>query len=283
MSIGGRLGSAGDSLLQVKDTQFTKRGNVKITFEDGTKAKISQEAYLSSYIYPGKKFTKTEWNKILAIDGESSARSYVEDLMNRRMYAPKEVLDKLMKIKKLDYKTAAILVDKLEKEGIIDEKGYATELVDELKNKGYSPEGIRRKLEAKGISNETVESLAAKIDAGDYSSAIQSLAKVIRLHPDDSYKVLEQKIYKQLFIMGYGSNQIDAVLEETKLLFPELTSRDREQKALLDLADKAYVRIDVMHIDSSAKTDKLYRFLLSKGFSSDDINELIRKDEFKFK
>ncbi len=283
MSIGGLSGSAGDSLLQVKDTQFTKRGNVKITFEDGTKAKISQEAYLSSYIYPGKKLSKAEWNKILAIDGQSSARSYVEGLMNRRMYAPQEVLDKLMKVKKLDYKTAAILVDKMEREGIIDEKGYATELVDELKNKGYSPEGIRRKLEAKGIGSQIVAGLAGKIDAGDYSSAIQALAKVIRLHPDDSYKVLEQKIYKQLFGMGYGPNRIDAILEQAKLSFPELTSRDREEKALLAMATKAYARLDVMNVDSATKTDRLYRFLLSKGFSSGGINELIRKDEFKFK
>ena len=63
--------------LTIKTLVQEKNGKVIIEFTDGKKAKISEDAYLSMFLYPGKTLTKTGFDSLVKITDEKIGREYI--------------------------------------------------------------------------------------------------------------------------------------------------------------------------------------------------------------
>lgn len=271
---------AGEILI-IDTLEQKGKNKTKITFKNGKKAILSDEAYLSAFLYPGKKVTKEEWSKILLTNNESKLKEYLESLLSRRMYSPKELLDKLMTVKHLTYGDSLKIVDKLKAKHLIDEEKYASELAEELHLKGFAKEGIRRELKAKQIEEKTILKVLENTES-DENPTFSLIENVIRKNKQDSYLLLEIKIKKALALKGYSLDQAEEYIEQAKMRYPELTSKDREYDALLKEAKRIYDRLLTVKSNPSLKRMKFKKMLLSKGFLSSDIEDIIRKEGYYF-
>lgn len=86
--------------LTIKTLVQEKNGKVIIEFTDGKKVKISEDAYLSMFLYPGKTLTKAGFDSLVKTTDEKIGRDYINSLLSRRLYSPKELQNKLIDVKK---------------------------------------------------------------------------------------------------------------------------------------------------------------------------------------
>lgn len=136
--------------LTIKTLVQEKNGKVIIEFTDGKKVKISEDAYLSMFLYPGKTLTKTGFDSLVKTTDEKIGRDYINSLLSRRLYSPKELQNKLIDVKKMSYVDSSLLIQKMVTEGYIDFSLYAQDRVESLKLKGFSREYIYKDLKTIG-------------------------------------------------------------------------------------------------------------------------------------
>lgn len=136
--------------LTIKTLVQEKNGKVIIEFTDGKKVKISEDAYLSMFLYPGKTLTKAGFDSLVKTTDEKIGRDYINSLLSRRLYSPKELQNKLIDVKKMSYVDSSLLIQKMVTEGYIDFSLYAQDRVESLKLKGFSREYIYKDLKTIG-------------------------------------------------------------------------------------------------------------------------------------
>lgn len=270
--------SAKPGELTIRSLASTKRGNVQLTFENGKTVTITQEAYLSSFLYPGKTLTQGEWDAIQRVNGQGKGLAYAEGLLAKRPYGRLELVDKLMRVKKLTYPEAQLILETVAKEGLLDEVGYAQDLALEYQAKGFSRSAIESKLEAKKLPTEAVEAGLKSLGPDPVDDLVKDCIGFVRSHPDDSYLMLSEKLKGRLGTKGYFGSQADAILDRLKLDWPEFTSQERENLALKKAIAKVYARLELKKGgDVNAKAIKA---LMAKGFAIADIKDYLRKEGY---
>jgi len=272
--------NAGNS-LEIQSVSNGKKNKIKLTFTNGKVVTITEETYLSFFLYPGKKLTEKEYDDMLSISGKSSARNYLIKLIEKRSYSPKKLIEKLINVKHLDYNSALSLVNSLIDDGLINEQQYAKDLSYELKLKGYSKKGVYSKLKNEGIREEIIEEVLLNFTENNdeiYNEIYSILVKNSSL----SYSAITLKIKRMLIKKSYDISECESIIQQAGIKFPELLSEKRELIALNNEAKKQYDKIKRSSFDSFTKENKFKKALLSKGFNIYDINELIRKEGYDF-
>lgn len=276
--------TTGDVTISSISQKKNRRGvtMVEVTFDDGQTYSISEDAYLSTFIYPGKKLSKNEWNDIVAITNQSSNRSYVTKLLSGRLYSPKQLVDKLMQIRKMSYVDANLLVDTLQKEGIIDARSYAENRIDSLLMKGYSKEKIRDILKDEGITDEMIEELSFKIEEENIEVVLKILSSKARIYQNDSQKVMRKKLEMEMYKLGYSSYQSESILDQFAMENSFLSSDSRQKEALLKAVHSSYDKIlRNEKLIPSQRKNELYKRLMAKGFSREEIDDVLAKEEIQ--
>lgn len=267
-------------ISSIRQRKKRKEAVVDVTLSDGRMVTISEDAYLSSFLYPGKKLDKAEWNRIISITNQSTNRDYVLKLLSGRLYSPSQLIDKLVKIRKMPYQDARNLISDLEEEGIVDAKAYAENRIDSLSMKGYSPSKIMTVLKEEGMTDEVLSMMEGRMDAGNESSALQKLSAKARIYRNDSDVVLRKKLEAELYKMGYSSSQADSLLERL-MMDDSFISSDRRQKEALSRALRSTYDKIVRNeeLTPPERRHELYRKLMAKGFSKDEIDEAIEMED----
>lgn len=270
--------SAKPGELTIRSLASTKRGNVQLTFENGKTVKITQEAYLSSFLYPGKTLTQAEWDAIQRVNGQGKGLAYAESLLAKRPYGRLELVDKLMRVKKLTYPEAQLILETVAKEGLLDEVGYAQDLALEYQAKGFSRSAIESKLEAKKLPIEAVQAGLKSLGPDPVDDLVKDCIGFVRSHPEDSYLMLSEKLKGRLGTKGYFGFQADAILDRLKLDWPEFTSQERENLALKKAIAKVYARLELKK--GGDVNSKAIKALMAKGFAIADIKDYLRKEGY---
>ena len=96
------------------------KDHVTLSFAKREKLQISKEAYLSSYLYIGKKLSNNEIDKLNEITALSSLLKYATSLLNKRRYSERKLYEKLI-AKEEDKKAVRAVINKLKLMTLIDD------------------------------------------------------------------------------------------------------------------------------------------------------------------
>lgn len=266
----------------IKSLSSKKRGKTKIVFEDGRQGTITDSAYLSAFLYPGKKLTEEEWAKLTGINEEDKVRKYVESLLRQRLYSPKQLIDKLVTVRSMSLEESEDLIKRLTKEGIVSPWTYAEDRIESLKAKGFSKHAILKDLERQDIPKDMIASLDEKLNLDNSDVVLRLLNQEVRKHHNESYRSMKKKLESFLFMKGYGREDCEEFLSSLSLENPSFSSDQREKEALAKVARSAYDRIKRSDKEAFNKKASFVRLLISKGFSREDIEEWIREEGYEF-
>ncbi len=131
-----------------------------------------------------------------------------------------------------------------------------------LEKQDRSEKNLREKLKEGGYSSEVIDVAIDYINEYGYLDDARMAASHVRFYQDSRSK---QRIKQDLLAKGISIDVIERVLEE------EYTSREE------DLIEQLLIK---KHYDKDNATyeekGKIYRFLASRGFSSDSINRVLK-------
>lgn len=269
-------------VMKIESMSYGKNGKTTIVFLGGKKETISESAYLSSFLYPGKVVTKEEWDKIKGIDNQGKERAYVEKIISSRLYSPKQIRDKLMTVKKMSYVDSSLLVNSMINEGILNPKSYAETKADEMKEKGFSKKGIVKELKAQEISDDVIDEIKRNLDSDNSTAVNNLLNSALRKNKGKSFSAVTEKMRIALKKKGYEESEIQLILQNFSMETPEFSSDKRQLEALERTARQTYDKISRTSKDSRLKQQAFYRALISKGFSKEEIDEIIEREELYF-
>ena len=126
------------------------------------------------------------------------------DFLARREHTGKEILSKLQnRVESVELLKAEI--DKLEEEGLIDNKRFAEQYIYSRSLRGYGPLRIEQELKQRGVNEDVSHPLMNDIDWTAF--AIEVLKKkTAGVFPDETKQIL--KIKKFMYYRGFDFNQI---------------------------------------------------------------------------
>ena len=111
------------------------------------------------------------------------------DFLARREHTGKEILSKLKnRVESVELLKAEI--DKLEEEGLIDNKRFAEQYIYSRSLRGYGPLRIEQELKQRGVNEDVSQPLMKDIDWATF--AIEVLKKkTAGIFPDETKKILK--------------------------------------------------------------------------------------------
>lgn len=245
-----------------------KNRRIRLIFESGEKKDVSESTYTSFFLYPGKKLTPSEFEELEKRESEAEVDSYVESLLSRRDYAPREVIDKLIRVKGMSWKEASLAVDRFIRSGVLNPQLFAENYAQELRQKGYGDIAIKNRLAQKGISENMIRDVLSGERAEPDTAEIE---KICRSHPSDSNLALRRRITAKLSAKGFSSEECRSALERFEASHPEFFSSERESEALAEQMRR------VGNIDDEKKIRKL----AAAGFAVSDIRQALKEGEKK--
>lgn len=185
------------------------QGRWLLTFEDGTKLKITDREMVDFSLYAGLDVPEAALEQLRDAAGESQARRRAANILSARPLSRRE-LEKRLVEKGETPVHAASACDYLEHLGYLDDRSYAKTLAQYYVNRGYGPRKIRDELYRRGVDrdlwDEALEGLAEPDDALDRFVA----AKLGRAERPERKDV--KRVSDALARRGYAWSDISAAL-----------------------------------------------------------------------
>ena len=185
----------------------------------------------------------------------------------------KEMYDYLTKESDLDIKTINQIIENLEKSGYINDYRYMVTQIGSMQLLKFGHKQIIRTLVKKGIPYDEVaeildqESMETEIIRGlKWAEKMQSKIK------DGSLRMKKQEVYRKLLTQGYETEVAMQIMSRMSFTMDE----EIEKQNLEKLARKAMTRYSHKY-EGSKLHNAVFRFLVSKGFEYDDINEVLNR------
>jgi len=152
--------------LSMKITSLTQQKNnphrYNLEVDGEFKKGISDTMVLEFGLREGKEISKEELRKVITSEDQNKVKDKALELLGRRLHSRRELE---IKLEKKDYPEEQIerTLDKLEKEGYLDNLEFAKELVKLRQER--SPKGsiyLKKELYQKGIPEEVIEKVIAE-------------------------------------------------------------------------------------------------------------------------
>lgn len=230
-----------------------------IKFDNGKDISLWEDTLAKYSIYRNKEVTINEYSDILRYDSLMSEYTKVLDKTEKKMYSKEELVIYLKK-RKLSIEDINMLIEKLERNKIINDENYTNCYVsDKLRLTKQGPTKIKYNLIRKGIDESVIRSTISEVDS---ELLINKINKIIDLkfkqNKKYSNKMLKQKIVDNLLKEGYEK---DMFIDLIKI--PD----DFELKIIA----KEFARIS----SKKKSNDEVKQELLKKGFKIDSINTVM--------
>ena len=134
------------------------------------------------------------------------------DFLARREHTGKEILSKLQnRVESVELLKAEI--DKLEEEGLIDNKRFAEQYIYSRSLRGYGPLRIEQELKQRGVNENVSQPLMNDIDWTAFALEVLK-KKTANIFPDETKQIL--KIKKFMNYRGFNFNQIEEAFSSYK-------------------------------------------------------------------
>lgn len=259
----------------------TRQGKFTIYFDSGEKIELNEISYLScGYLYSGKQIDISQLEKIIYLAKLQEGINYINNLLARNLYTSHELINKLQNTKKYDLTDAEKIVEIFIDNGRVNDKSYATELIEDLKEKGKSREYAYQKMMSKMFNYELIKTLLEDYEENDEAvyTLIENCSKRYNSKP---YDVKKKAIYNYLISKGFNHEKAHEYVDK----YYELNGgkdEENETEILYKAANNAYNSALSRGKNSYDSKQKFIRYLLSKGFKYNDILELLEGGEYEF-
>lgn len=185
------------------------RGRWLLTFEDGSKLKITDREMVDFSLYAGLDVPDGALEQLRDAAGESQARRRAANILSTRPLSRRE-LEKRLVEKGETPAHAAAACDYMERLGYLNDEQYAQQLAQHYVNQGYGPRKIRDELYRRGVPREFWDGALENLE--DNSEALDRFvaAKLGRVERPDRKDL--KRVSDALARRGYAWSDISAAL-----------------------------------------------------------------------
>ncbi len=256
---------------------------VKLKLENGYKEKedlvVSLGDFLNEGLRKGESISNATYD--LLKSKEAGILAYVACLkaIARKDYTIKQMYDLIQKkYPQMPIKEINALIDRLEKLGLLNDESYAKNKVESFEAKLFSYKHISNALRKDGVSVKTIEKVMNKDDDREFKKAYKLAEKYQNNYRSRSLRMQKMMLKRKLYEEGFSSTIIDSVINEldfSDASFNEIENLRKDAKKAKDRYAKKLSGTDLRN--------RVYHYLASKGYTSDNIytilNEMRWKDE----
>ena len=243
------------------------KNKVNISFDNSNKLSIDKEVFTNFYLYEGKELTKEEYKSILELNDTNKLLQYALKLRSKAIYSEYKLREKLYS-KEASKRSVDKVIKILKGYDLIDDKAYASDLVEYYNSLNYGENKIKTKLSEKGIFKEIVDKTKFPISI-EKKKANYLLPKLEKKY--DKYNASSKKshIYNAYLLEGYSKD-----------IASEMTSKIKSpnQKDELDKLKSDYLktktRLERKYKGKELK-QKILSSLLTKGYKMNDILKVL--------
>lgn len=270
MSTGKHIGVTGRTIREI----VPHKSSVDIVFQSGEKIKVDTLSYLNGEkLYPDKEIGEDTYRSLLKSSSDLKNTSYLYKLLTgSKLYSKKEVINKLMNVKKLSYQDSQKLLSDAYSKGLINDEIYVSNYVNDASNKGYSKEKIYDFL----ISNKYKEELINKyLEQADFELPIKEVvASELERQKGKNLNSIIDNLKVKLIKLGYSAGEASGLIKE-------YLSENEEYVSLVNKKTSDSLKEDMIRALDSLKTSSkeeyeikqiVFRRLLGRKY---DINDII--------
>lgn len=185
------------------------QGRWLLTFEDGTKLKITDREMVDFSLYQGLDVPEGALEQLRDAAGESAARRRAANILSARPLSRQELCKRLME-KGETPQHAEAACDYMERLGYLDDHTYALNLAQYYAAKGCGPRKVRDELYRRGVPREFWDEALEGLD--DPSDALDKLVadRLRRVETPDRKDL--KRVSDALLRRGYSWSDISAAL-----------------------------------------------------------------------
>ena len=245
-----------------------KKGVIVVKTDSG-RFSLSQDAYTELPLYEGKELTPLEKHELLHLSSLSAPLRYAESLLSRREYSVSS-LKKKLKIKFPEFEDTGELIDRLKKSSLLDDNRFASDYLLIHEGSLEGEEKIKNNLQYKeGIAPSIIASLPFSSEenkASEYLLRIEPRLSSLPLFKAKSkaYVSLKNKGFSDEIARSYSDKiKVDSNREKERLT--------REAFAISKSLERKYNGYELK--------SRLFTRLASRGYSKDDIQDVIKEIE----
>ena len=243
------------------------KNKVNISFDNSNKLSIDKEVFTNFYLYKGKELSKEEYKSLLELNDTNKLLQYALKLRSKSIYSEYKLREKLYS-KEASKRSVDKVIKILKGYDLIDDKAYASDLVEYYNSLNYGENKIKTKLSEKGIFKEIVDKMKFPISI-EKKKANNLLPKLEKKY--DKYNASSKKshIYNAYLLEGYSKD-----------IASEMTSKIKSpnQKDELDKLKSDYLktktRLERKYKGKELK-QKILSSLLTKGYKMNDILKVL--------
>ena len=250
----------------IKKIKILKKG-IAIIFDDGERIDVSEDAYTSNYLYVGKELSPQELEKLNLITSVKKLSEYALSLLSKRHYTEWQMRQKLY-AKDADKASVDYVIKKLKELDLINDKAFIEDFLGYAEERGYGKRKIMKELAKKGIFAEEIQKIKFS-SSSEKKKAMDLLPALEKKYDRYSYEQKKRHIFTALVSRGFDIEIANMVIEKVS----DKNEKDEKEKLKKDY-QKAYAKYAKKYHGKDLR-ERLYRSLISKGYSYSDISKLL--------
>ena len=245
------------------------KGRYKITF-DTNEMIIYEDVIIKNNLLLTKNISIELLNKIIKENKYYEAYNLALSYLEIKMRTEKEIHDYLYK-KDFEKKLINEVINKLKKEGYLDEKHYIEAFInDKINLSSYGPYKIRRSLLDLEINETLIDDYLNTISYETWKNKlIKIIDKRIKLMKNKSLNTVKTKLKIDLYSLGYQNELIEELLQHI-----EKDDNEALNKDYIKIYNKYSKKYKSQYLETQIK-NALYK----KGYKIEDINNIIEENK----
>ncbi|WP_345242956.1 recombination regulator RecX [Pontibacillus salipaludis] len=234
---------------------------------------VDEEILIEYMLRKGKELDEPTIEVLVEKDGYHKAYSLALNYLSYRMRSVKEMRT-YMREKEYDEDKIDYVVDRLVKEGLLNDQEFAVALVrTRLHTSSKGPMLVKKELIEKGLTaNEAEDALQHYPYEDQVEKASKWVEKKLRLDGKKSFKQQIQKVQQTLMQKGFPQDVIKVAMEDVK----EEKDNDAEWEAVVHQGEKA-LRKYASKAEGYELKHKIKGALYRKGFPFELIEQFLEE------
>lgn len=254
-------------------TQQKVKNRYNIFLDDVYACSVAEDVLIQFQLRKGMQLSEAELKQIQNRDAIERYYLAAIHYVSYRMRSIQEI-DTYLRKKDLDEQTVQEIIERLIKEGILNDAAFSRAYVaDKMNFTTKGPQLIAQELREKGVAPSIVQQAVATYSREQqFDTALKWAKKEQRKTNRHAFKKRNEQLKYKLMQKGFPNEIASMVVEEVK---GEIDTE--EEFALLKIqADKLWRRYSKKYTGFELE-HKLKAGLYNRGFSSESINEYVAK------
>ena len=254
--------------MKVEKYKKISKDKYKLTFDNGDVITLYEDVILNNDLLLLKSIDESKLDDLIKQNNDIKAYSMALNYLSLKMRSVKEIKEYLLK-KDVNGKVIKSTVDKLLKEGYLNDEKFATSFInDQMALSGKGPLKIKAELLKYGVKEEIVEEKISNVDKVLLKDKLSKLLeKQLRVKKGSS-NALKVKLINYFINLGYEKEMIVSELSKHEL-------KSDKNKLIKDY-QRLYNKYKNKY-NGSKLTYFISQKLYLKGYTSDDISSVIKE------